>query len=98
MADIDIGDIYRVTISFVDENSAAADPTAVTFRFRKPDGTRTAYVYVTDPEVVKSSTGVYYVDLSLDQAGVWTWRFEGVGGSAASADEDNFTVESSVFY
>lgn len=85
-------------MTFLDENRSVADPTVVTMRFRKPDGTRTAYVYGTNAEAVRSSTGVYYVDLSIDQAGVWTWRWEGTGGTAAAADEADFTVLASKFY
>lgn len=98
MADIDIGDVYRASVSFVDEDGVAADPSAITFRWRKPDGTRSSYVYGTDAELVKSSTGSYYVDLDLDQAGVWTYRFEGTGGDAKAAEEDKFTVLESDFY
>ena len=95
--DIDIGAVYEVRVPFTNEDSVAVDPTTVIMRYRKPDGSRTTLTYGVDAEVIKESVGVYTVDLSIDQAGVWTYRWEGSGGAVTAADEETFTVKESRF-
>jgi hypothetical protein len=82
----DIGDGVRLTGTFTDIAGAAADPTAVTFRMKEPDDTVTVYVYLTDGELVKDSTGVYHVDWTLLQDGDHYWRMEGTGAVIAAAE------------
>ena len=66
---IRVGDTRRLTATFTDISDAVIDPTTITFLMHEPDGTETSYVYGTDGENVKSSTGVYYVDWAITQAG-----------------------------
>ena len=55
----DIGDAVRIKIEFKDENGDLGDPTTVTFKYKvKRSGTPVSYVYGTDAELVKESTGV----------------------------------------
>ena len=80
----DIGDTRRLTVTFTNLAGAAADPTGVTFSIRKPDGTAINYVYLTDAEIVKSGTGVYYVDFAITLPGRHIYRFAGTGAVAAA--------------
>jgi uncharacterized protein YfaS (alpha-2-macroglobulin family) len=89
-----VGNVVRCTGAFTSAAGAAVDPTTVTFRARKPDGTLITYVYGTNAELVRDSTGNYRVDVSADAAGRWAYRFEGTG-SAPSAAERLFRVEAS---
>lgn len=75
----DIGDLRRLTVTFTNLAGTITDPTAVNFSIRKPDGTATAYVYGTDAELVKSTTGVYYVDFALTLPGRHVYRWVGTG-------------------
>ena len=93
----DIGDEVYLTAAFTDENGDPADPTTVTFRSRKPDGTVTTYVYGIDAQVEYLSLGNYAVTLSVDLAGTWFYRWEGSDDPAA-AEENIFTVRRSEFY
>ena len=61
------------------DKTTLADPTTITFRFRDPDGNQTAWVYGTDSELVRSSTGDYYAIVPTDESGVWDYEFEGTG-------------------
>lgn len=80
-----VGTLVRVTGTFTDSGGSAVDPTTVTFKYRTPEGVTTTYVYTTDAELVKSSTGVYYVDVSVTSSGVWWHEFSSTGtGQAAS--------------
>lgn len=75
---------------------AYIDPTTVRFRYRRDAGAITTLVYGTDPEVVKDGTGRYHVELDLNAAGTWHYRFEGTGTHQAAA-ERSLTVRASSF-
>lgn len=89
------GQRVRVTGTFT-LNSVATDPTAITFAWRNPAGTLTTLTYGTDAALVRSSAGVYYVDLSTATSGVYTYRFRGTG-TVETADSGQFTVLPSDF-
>lgn len=94
---VDRGDKTRVTCTFTNDAGSATDPTAVTARYLKPTGSKTVLVYLTDAALVKSTTGVYYVDITPDIPGRWTVRFEGTG-TVAQTDETSFYVNPDDFY
>lgn len=98
MDNIDIGDVYRVSVAFADTEGVAGDPAAVTCRLKRPGGLVSVYVYGTDAEVIKSGVGSYYVDVTVNAAGGWSYRWEGVGGGLTAADEQLFYVKKSGFY
>lgn len=87
----------RLTVSFTDENGDAVDPTTVTFSTYSPGGTLTSYVYDTDDEVGKASTGNYYADIVPDESGRWHFRWVTTGSGTAIATEGNFIVQASKF-
>ena len=66
---------------------AVADPTTVTFKVTDPNSATTTYVYGTDAQLVKDSTGVYHVDLSLDLPGLYYYRFLGTGAVKAAGQK-----------
>jgi hypothetical protein len=78
-------------------NNVLTDPATVTFKMRKPDGTETTYVYLTDVQLIRDSTGKYHVLVLLDQYGVWWYRYEGTG-TAPGATEASLEVIPSQFY
>lgn len=92
----DVGDLVRVTGTFTDSAGTATDPTVVGFKYNDPAGTTTTYIYGTDAEVVKDSTGVYHVDISATTKGVWEYRWYATG-VGQSAGEGHFTVRVSRF-
>lgn len=60
--------------------SVLTDPSVVKFIFHRPgDAAPTVWTYGVDAAVVRSATGKYHVDLSLNVAGSWTWRWESTG-------------------
>lgn len=90
-----LGTQVRLSATFT-VSGTATDPTAVTFKIREPDATVTTYVYGTDAELVKSSTGVYYVDYTTAAEGIHAWRMVGTG-TVIAAEEQQFTVRDSRF-
>lgn len=95
-AKFDVGDLVRVTITF-SVGGSNIDPTGLTFRHKDPSGNTSAtFTYGTSSEVVRESTGVYYSDVSVDEAGVWRVRWA-TTGTYQSAVEDDFYVRTSNF-
>ena len=92
----DIGDTPRLTATWTDINDLAVDPSAVTFTWKTPGASVTTYTYGVDAQLVKSSTGIYYVDLALNASGKWSYRFAGTGPGAASAENQLNVRESLV--
>lgn len=92
----DVGDEIRVTGTFTNSAGTATDPTAVLFKVKNPAGTITTYTYGTDAELVKSATGVYYVDLDLATSGTWYTRFYSTGTGQAAV-ESTINVRESEF-
>lgn len=81
----DVGDLVRVTGTFT-VGSVATDPTTVTLKVKDPSGNLDTYTYALS-QVTKSSTGIYYKDLSIDEAGVWRYRFVGTGACVGEEEK-----------
>jgi hypothetical protein len=92
MATHDLGDLIKCQGEFKDGDGNYQDPTAVFFTVTDPDGNDTDYQYGVDPEVTRSSTGVYYVEVSGSATGEWWYRFYSTGTGQA-ADKVSFYVE-----
>lgn len=92
----DKGDKVRVTGTFTDSAGTAVDPDVVRFVVRNPRGVETTYLYGTDAALVKSATGIYYVDVSADVEGKWYYRYYSTG-SGQAAGEGSFTVAFGAF-
>lgn len=90
----DKGDLVRVKATFT-VSSVLTDPTTVTLKVKDPDGTISTYTY-TGGTITKSSTGVYYKDVSVSNDGAWYYRFEGTG-TCQTAAEGMFKVRKSEF-
>ena len=88
----DMDDQVRVTAKFRDKASdALVDPDTVTVKYKNPSGTTTTKIFGTDAEVVKSSVGVYYIDVDANDEGIWQVRWISTGAGAA-AEPDSFGV------
>ena len=94
MATYDKGDSVRVTANFTTDGTLT-DPTDnandVTITWRKPSGGTDA-----TPAATKSATGVYYVDVTLNEIGTHTLKFQGDEGVIA-AETIELEVEKSIF-
>jgi len=93
-----VGTTIRVTGTFRNAAEALADPSTITFKYRKPGGGAITTVTYAGGGVTRSSTGVYYVDLSPtdDEHGIWTFRWSSTG-TPATATESSFAVGDSSF-
>jgi hypothetical protein len=96
MALYDTGDGLRLSAAFTDDNGDAADPTAVIFKLQDPDGEITTYTYGTDDEVVRDGVGAYHIDIDIEVAGAYRYRWAGTGVVQAAA-EGSFTGRASAF-
>lgn len=92
----DVGDNIRCVGTFTQSDGTAIDPSTVTFKHKDPSGNVTTLVYGVDVEVVKSATGIYYIDIDIDESGRWNWRVASTGTGQA-AGERAFDVRGSKF-
>src|SRR5689334_164470 len=84
------GQGLRVSAEFRADR-ALTDPSAVRFKLKKPsDDDTEVFTYGTDDEIVRESTGKYYVDLTLDESGSWHYRWESDG--VVTAGQNRFRV------
>jgi hypothetical protein len=94
----DVGDRVRVYTETPFQDAATPpvpfDPDVVTVLVRAPGGTVTAYEYGADPEVVKLDVGEYELELDVEAAGEYRYRFQGEtsGGENQGASEGRFGV------
>ncbi len=86
-----IGNVIRSDNTFRDSNGDLADPTTVSLKFESPAGVITTYVFGTDAELTKVSTGVYRVDISASESGFYHLRWLSTGTGEAS-DKTSFKV------
>jgi hypothetical protein len=80
------GQTIQFRASFTDKDGVATDPTQIQVTILEPDGTSTNYLYNTDPEVIKESTGVYYINRPANQQKKWRHRWQGDGAILAVAE------------
>lgn len=76
----DVGDLARLTFSLTDVAGAPANGTVVLTVTKPDDSTVT-------PTVANPATGSYTADVSLDQAGRWTYRWVSTGAVVASQSD-----------
>jgi len=84
------GQKVRCSVEFK-VNAVLTDPTAVTAKVKKPGGTVTTYVYLTDAALVRDGAGLFHLDVTTDEKGEWNFRFEGTGACTA-VEEAAFNV------
>lgn len=92
----DKGDLVRSSVAFLNASSVATDPTTITVKVEDPSQNESTYVYGTDADVVKDSTGNYHLDVTPDETGTWVVRWIGTG-TVAQVDEDPFYCKRSDF-
>ena len=92
----DIGDSIRCTITFATTAGVPTDPTTVTFKYRDPSGNEVTWVFGVDPEVIKDDTGDYHADVTLDEDGLWYYRWEGTGALIGAAEHGWYARRSEI--
>lgn len=83
----DKGDEVRCEVEFTDVDDAPTDPDSVFCKVKNPLGVITSFQYVTDPELVKVTTGNYYLDVDVDEVGMWYYRFYSTGNGKAAGEK-----------
>ena len=91
-----VGDLVRCQGTYTDINGLPIDPSNVFFSFKDPDDVITTYQFGIDSQLVKTSTGVYYCDVSITSVGTWWYRHYSTGIGQA-ADETSFVIPYSEF-
>lgn len=85
-----VGDTVRIGNTFK-VDTVNTDPTTVTLVVTDPSGnTEGTYTYA-GTTITKTATGVYHKDLTVDEDGVWEYKWTGTG-VAADVSTGTFTV------
>lgn len=84
-----VGDRATITAKFL-LNGVLTDPTSVTVTVKDPSGNDST------PTPTNSSTGVYTLNLDLDEYGQWNIKWAGTGAVVAAIVKSIF-VEKSAF-
>jgi len=103
-----VGDLITISVVITTAAGTAVDPSKLHFYYKDPSGgpavgvkghLATPYVYGTDAEIVKDSTGHYHIDLPATIAGDWRYRWKALsaGDVARGADEGGFNIAASAF-
>lgn len=88
----DVGDRRKLSAEVRAEDGQLADPGALVFVMKEPDGALTSYTL--DDGVVRESVGVFYVHWDCVKVGVHRYRFA-ASGDVAAAQEASFHVQRS---
>ena len=86
-----IGSSVVVQATFRDLDGVLTNPSDVELIIRDPSGNQTA------GSPTNFSTGVYRDDVTLDEAGWWSFRFEGTIGGNMAVCEGRVCAEESAF-
>ncbi len=81
-----VGDVEFLSATFRDKDGALFDPTAVTFKVKKPDGTTETLSSLTN-----GSTGVYTKSYTPATVGKYEWFAIGTGANAKT-ESNKFEV------
>jgi hypothetical protein len=85
----DLSDAPTFSAAFAVDDTPT-DPTTVTLVMRRPSGTSDTYTYA-GGTVTKDGTGSYSKSVTLDERGIWGWRWVGTG-TCQSASEGTVRV------
>ena len=79
----DVGDLIRITGTWTDSDEAVTDPNVVRGNVEDPSGNTSQLTMNTG--ITKSSTGVYYFDVDLNEEGRWKYRLYGLASGNSSS-------------
>lgn len=83
---VNVGQTVAWTVAVTDNSSVAANGTTATFWTINPAGTVTSYVYGTDSEVTRPSTGSYVLTLTVATPGLWRMGFKATDVGSTTDD------------
>ena len=86
--------VIRLESRYTDDDGAFVDPDEVTFEYTTPAGTDAALT-VSGGGVERESAGIYYVDLDVQVAGLWRYRWKADGGIEVASYDQSFFVRPS---
>jgi hypothetical protein len=95
----DLGDVARISVTF-EQGGSPVDPSTLSFEVMTPTEAMVLIEWAGSPgspadEIVHDGTGEYHIDLSLDVAGTYTYRWL-TTGTAQAAIYGSFRVPSFV--
>lgn len=67
------GDTVRLSMFVVNptDGTTLVDPTALVVKVKNPAAVTTTYTYGVGTNIVRTTTGTYYIDISVTTSGAW---------------------------
>jgi hypothetical protein len=87
----ELGTNAVLSMDFTNPAGAPANPTTVTLKLRKPSGALVTYT-----DAASTTVGTWTRTVTLDEVGLWSYRFEGTGAVVQTHDRE-LLVEGSPF-
>jgi len=78
---LQVGDGIRLRTTF-QVSGTNTDPTTIQLEVQDPSGNTDTYTYIA-AQITRSSAGVYYKDITFDEAGWWIYEWTGTGAVVA---------------
>jgi len=91
-----VGNMMRVSASFLDAQKVLNDPDHIFFDLETPDAQVTTYEYGVDTNIIKASVGKYYIDIPLDAAGTYNYYFYSTGVGQAAAQGSFIVIDKKI--
>ena len=84
----DLLDLAQLRATFLSTDALTpADPSTMMFLVKNPNGSVATYAFgAAGASVVRTATGAYFKDLTVDVVGSWFYRSYGTGGVQASEE------------
>lgn len=86
MSNFIVGDVARISVAISDFNGDLGDPSSLAVIVRTP----TNSIVDLTADVVKDSIGNYHVDVSLDFAGSYGYRWRSLGSNQGAVEGSFF--------
>lgn len=90
-----IGSVVRISVSVTDcATDLLVNPGTLLLKVRPPAAALYTLTYGVDASVKKDGDGIYHIDITLDKAGDWRWRWESAAPNVGAV-EGELTVRAS---
>ena len=88
------GNLIKVTATFKDSTGTVIDPTVVSAQVQTPAKVDTTYIYGVGGQIIRTGTGVYYININTTSSGDWYCRWYSTGAGQAAAEVHFFIYDS----
>lgn len=79
----DVGDTARCTAKVKDQAGTMRDPATLSFELTQPSGVVVTYAWPANPEVVRVTTGDFYIDVPIQEQNGEPYKYKWTSAGGA---------------